>query len=167
MRDLPHACCAEDLCVLHHSLCRKITLAVSTTIPFSTRFVFHSLSVTEKVPHTHKAWLAVAALRPRVCLSPSSQVLLLCCLHALQQPLFVSWAKDTQTPYAHLCAATLVLWENREWCYKKEGKVKSRKNNPFFRGHEKVRLQIISVFQNASLILKMFSLFLQCFSGKM
>jgi len=37
-----------------------------------------------------------------------------------------------------------------------KGKAKRRKNKPFFRGHEKVRLQIISVFQNALLILIFF-----------
>lgn len=50
-RDLPHACCAEDLYVLHGSSCRTITPAVSMTVPFSTRFAFFCLSVFQRKCH--------------------------------------------------------------------------------------------------------------------
>lgn len=74
MKDLPHARCTEDLCVMLRSSCRTIALAVSTTIFFyEVCLSFSPLCVTEEEPHTHEAWLAVAALHPRVCLSPCSQ----------------------------------------------------------------------------------------------
>lgn len=149
-------CEGPSPCLLHWG--PPHTLAVSTTVSFSMRFVFYSLCVTEEVPPTHQAWRAVAALHPRVRLSPSSQVLLLF-LHALQQWLSESWAKDVQIPCTHLCTSTLILWAKREWLYKKKGKAKRRKTNAFFKGRKKARLQSIAVLQNASLMFNILKLF--------